>query len=204
MPDPVALTPSHRSRSEATVRSPARLASITRIARSLGIASCVIGTLLGSACTGGLNRSSGLRGLPDGGLPDLRPSTSAPDPAAASAPTASHAGIDRRDWPLVVVPVPSDQVEFQPTYFEPLVLASGPARVRGEAPTTETVVDGASDGGSLLLEAAVAPFVWAGEMVIAPGRMIFQPPWTTVTGPKAQPQGVVNAPADWRWVEPAP
>lgn len=177
-----------------TARTPRR--------RAVTGAAVVAATIVGAACAP-TNQPDGLLGVAGGGCPDLGP---APADAGASAPSAPLTGLDRRAWPTITVEAPANQVEHQPTYFEPLPLASGPARNTGAAPTTATVLQGPSDGGSLLLEAGVAPFVFAGELVIFPVRMIVQPPWTTVRGPAALPHGPADGePANaWRWVEPAP
>lgn len=157
-----------------------------------------------------MNASDGLIDAEPGALPDLR---GEPRPALPeSSGEASLRGLDRRHWPVVVVREPAGQVEHQPYYFEPVDLASGTARGEGLDPTPATVLEGASDGGSLLLEAAAAPFVFVGELVILPVRAIFDPPWAvhrspaTISGapsiPAAPGQPAVSGDAavDWRWV----
>lgn len=166
-------------------------------------------TLVGAlAACAPMNESNGLLGAEPGALPDLE----GPAPAGGGHTSVSSAtigtggptlqGLDRRHWPTIVVRVPPGQVEHQPVYFERLHLAKGPARNEGVAPTTATVLEGPSDGGSLLLEAGAAPFVFAGELVLLPLRAVLDPPWSVKRAPEALP-GPPMAPdvADWRWVE---
>lgn len=175
--------------------------------------------LVAGGCTGSLNQQNGLIGVSGGGLPDLAGAraavasgAAAGDGAGAGASAAAGdaagsplTGLDRRAWPVVVVEVPAGQVEHQPVYFEPIVLANGTARTKDDAPTAATVLQGPSDGGSLLAEAAAAPFIFAGELVISPVRMILQPPWTTIRAPASHPAQAMPASSTmWRWVEPAP
>lgn len=157
------------------------------------------------ACTP-MNESNGLIGAEPNALPDLDGHAPAIDAEARYADgTPTLQGLDRRHWPTVVLLMPSGQVEHQPYYFESLHLASGPARNEKLAPTTETVLEGSSDGGSLLLEAAAAPFVTAGELVILPVRAIIDPPWSVHRSPAALPEAAsASAPVDWRWVERRP
>jgi len=154
-----------------------------------------------------MNETNGLLGAEPNALPDLDGHAPALDAearyASSAAPTLQ--GLDRRHWPTVVLLMPSGQVEHQPSYFEPLHLASGPARNQSLAPTEETVLEGSSDGGSLVLEAAAAPFVTAGELVILPVRAIIDPPWSVHRAPAALPEAPsASAPVDWRWVERRP
>jgi len=151
-----------------------------------------------------LNDHDGLIGAEPGALPDLRGDVvgaPARDDAIAGGRTLD--GLDRRHWSVTTVLIPAGQVEHQPTYFEPAHLAKGTARAEELPPTTDTVLEGPSDGDSLLLEAAAAPFVFAGEMVILPVRAIFDPPWSVHRSPRTTPQTATPAP-DWRWVERAP
>lgn len=200
-----------------TDRSTARPGPARRPGTVGGVVVLLMGAIQIAGCTGALNRENGLIGVPDGGCPDLHGpvATGAADAADAtgagavgSAERIPLTGLDRRAWPVIVVEAPAGQVEHQPTYFESLPLATGTARGRGDAPTTSTVLEGASDGGSLLAEAAAAPFVFAGELIISPVRMIVQPPWSTLRSPARHPaQAVVpdgGTATQWRWVEPAP
>lgn len=173
-----------------------------RLRTSTMAAISICGAVAGISCTGGLNQFDGLRGVPEGSLPDLGGGAAVANDAP-SARTAAPNALDRRHWPVVVVEVPARQVEHQPTCFEPVMLARGPARLRGEPPTAGTALEGASDGGSLLAEAAAAPVIWAGELIIAPLRIFVQPPWTTVASPAPTMQRALDACADWRWVEPS-
>ena len=155
--------------------------------------------LLSAGCDS-LNARDDLIGAELGALPDLRGDSSAMQPASGGAPTVQ--GLDRRHWPVVVLRNAPGQVEHQPTYFEPVPVASGPARNTSEPPTTATVLQGASDGGSLLAEAGLAPFIFAGELVILPIRAIGDPPWAVHRSPKAlTPSDAETAHVDWRWVE---
>lgn len=147
-----------------------------------------------------MNRDNGLIGAEPGALPDLRGDTSPAERQRDGSP--SLRGLDRRHWEPVVILIPSGQVEHQPTYFEPLLLASGPARNDALPPTTDTVLEGASDGGSMVLETAVAPVIFAGQLVLLPIALFVDPPWTVHRAPEAlEPSAAELAPTDWRWVE---
>jgi len=152
-----------------------------------------------------MNASDALLGAESGAFPDLRGHDAGGQMSMTSDEDATLHGLDRRHWPIVVIRAPNGQVEHQPFYFEPVTMASGPARNTDAAPNETTVLEGASDGGSLLAEAVVAPLIFAGELVILPVRAIFDPPWSVHRAPSARPaRSAEAAPTQWRWVEPAP
>ncbi|MBX3355058.1 MAG: hypothetical protein KF724_05100 [Phycisphaeraceae bacterium] len=173
------------------------------LSRRLAPLACTGTTLLTLVVAGcnSMNMENGLLDAEPGALPDLHGKAQVQDIASSGEP--SLRGLDRRHWDPVIIRVPGGQVEHQPTYFEPVLLASGPARNTGAAPTTDTVLEGASDGGSLAIETVAAPFIFGGELLILPIRAIIDPPWSVHRAPSTpRPSAAESAPVDWRWVEP--
>gem|GEM_PF-624923 len=173
------------------------------------LAACALSVLGG--CTGHLNQSNGIDGIGTGALPALQATTQ----TSLADPTPSVAGLDRRNWHLVMVAVPRGQVQVQPTYSEDPTIVHGPARVDGIYPTTSTALDGPSNRTQLFIEGVAQPFWPTVLFFAAPVRMASgDPPGATHQQPRAGFH-LVPVLADgqpvwdrgtWAWVEgpPAP
>jgi len=152
---------------------------------------------------GCLNANDSITGAQDDALPDLGPE---PTPRAVNSTGPSVQGLDRRNWPVMVVAAPRGQVEHQPTYAEPFVMNGGDARNGETFPSVADAMRLGTPVDKAAAEGAVES-VWPAVLMIAsPARMALgMPPWLTVRGP-AQPQGVLPAaqarelPGMWVWV----
>lgn len=174
-----------------------------RLARA-SLACVGVASVAGLGACGTQNATNTLSGAGDDPLPALVPN---PPTSLPSQPAPSVTGLDRRNWPMTRVEVARGQVEVQPTYSENLSLSKGTARDTGSYPTTATALDGRSDGGSVLAEAAAQPGWTAGlVMVGGPIRMVLgQPPWTVERDPAAdfamQPDSMSSGNQRmWEWV----
>lgn len=78
--------------------------------------------LLIVGCTGNLNQVNGVMGTSPDSLPAL---VANPPSSIRQVEKPSLQGLDRRNWEVVMVPVPRGQVEVQPTYVDNLDLATG-------------------------------------------------------------------------------
>jgi hypothetical protein len=138
-------------------------------------------TLLATGCTGGLNQGDGLDGVT---LPDLTGRMPGPEPTGEpQAPTM----VDRAAWTdTTTILVVQRQVEVQPTYVSEYLYGTPPARSTGAWPTTTTALETDTNGGARALEGVAAPAWAAWDILVAPVRVILQPPGTTLRAP-AQP-----------------
>jgi hypothetical protein len=155
--------------------------------------------LLAAATAGCQNPSATLAGAGERPLPDLAP---AGEPLArdgvavtldgtpvARGDAAERAGrtttLDRSGWAANEVVQPRGQVEVQPTYYRLFEGLSGDPRATGRYPTTATALQTHDEAPAALADAAVAPVVGIGWLVIVPGHVVVVPPWTVRRQPGA-------------------
>lgn len=150
-------------------------------------------TLAPALVTGCQNPSATVVGAEPGALPDLRGATDAPPrdgaplelTAADGAAATRTTSLDRGDWPALAVHQPRGQVEVQPTYYRLFEGLSGDPRATGRYPTTATALQTHDEAPAALADAAVAPVVGIGWLVIVPGHVVVVPPWTVRRQPGA-------------------
>ncbi len=129
---------------------------------SLGLSALV-------GCTGHLNQTNGLEGMPPNTLPALV--AESPSLIAANEEPSTR-GLDRSHWELTLVQVPRGQVEVQPTYCAGLGIAQGSARSTGAYPTATTALEGGSTTYSIMHDGVAEPFWPVVLFLIAPVKMV--------------------------------
>ena len=160
--------------------------------------------LLIVGCTGNLNQVNGVMGTSPDSLPAL---VANPPSSIRQVEKPSLQGLDRRNWEVVMVPVPRGQVEVQPTYVDNLDLATGVARDNGTYPTISTALEGDSTTSSVFFDGIIEPFWPVALFIAAPVRMVGgEWPMQTKREPKAKFELVPakDSPShgvNWEWVE---
>ncbi|MCA9286857.1 MAG: hypothetical protein KDA22_16655 [Phycisphaerales bacterium] len=151
-----------------------------------------------AGCTGNLNTSDDLIG---GDPVVTETAVAGTDAMAPDQP--SLLGLDRRNWPVQRVTSPPAQVEFNPTYVEPVLVDDTTARNRGDYPSFATMLEETGSSEALAWQ-AIATIPYNGWLLlISPIRMVQTPPDSIERGPggyrRMPPVPTVNP---WAWVEP--
>ncbi len=172
---------------------------------SMTTSSMLLGSLVLVGCRPALNQQNGLAG-PEGELPALQ--AAPPSRLAAVVPEGEVVPLDRRNWTPDLVIITRSQVRHDPSYG-----SADPVVPELEAhsrswPTTSTATETGALGGAEALNAALAPVVAAGNLVLFPIRAVQDPPWIPVRGGEDdedfQLLPTTRRPLPWSWVETAP
>ena len=172
---------------------------------SMTTSSMLLGSLVLVGCRPALNQQNGLAG-PGGELPALQ--ADPPSRLAAVVPDGATVPLDRRDWTPVPVILTRSQVRHDPSYGSADPVVPDLEAHSRSWPTTSTAVRTGALGGAEALNAALAPLVAAGNLLLFPIRAVEQPPWTPVGGGEDdedfQLLPTTRTPPPWAWVETAP
>lgn len=158
--------------------------------------------LLQAGCHGHLNQQNGLYGG-NQALPALENNPSATP--LAGRPEGEVVPLDRREWTIQVLEIDQAQVEHTPSYgsAQPVISSLGSSSLVW--PNRSTALDTDANDGAEALNAALAPLVAAGNILIFPVRGILTPPWVVVLGaPEAETIELLpeeRTPLPWNWVE---
>ena len=156
-------------------------------------------------CRPALNQQNGLVG-PDGELPALQ--AAPPSRLAAVVPAGEVVPLDRRHWTPDLVILTRSQVRHDPSYGSADPVVPGLEAHSRSWPTPSTAVETGALGGAEALNAALAPLVAAGNLVLFPIRAVQDPPWIPVTGVEDdedfQLLPTTRTPLPWAWVDTTP
>ncbi len=152
------------------------------------------------------NDTNTLIGLGTDPLPALCAATSS---VVNSPQEPSLTGLDRRNWPVVLVEVARGQVETNANYLGNLHLAAGIARDSGCYPSYATALESTSTPNSLVAEAALQPAWVPAMLVVAPIRRFSGSTPFDARYPESDFQLLPSASESqhltlWRWVEKTP
>lgn len=157
--------------------------------------------LLQAGCHGLLNRENGLYGSQQA-LPALETKPRATP--LAGQPQGKVVPLDRREWTVRVLEIDQAQVEHNPSYgsAQPVIASLGSTSLVW--PNRSTAFDTDGNEGAEALNAALAPLVAAGNLVVFPVRCVLTPPWIVVLrDPEAEVVELLpeeNTPLPWNWV----
>lgn len=151
-----------------------------------------------ASCTGSMNTA---RGPLDADLPDLQPLPAEGMPPPREIDSWRIAAVDRDAIEPIVIPLPSAEVEVNPTGVPPVRAMPGRGVDSTRMPTAESATVVATSPWIDLREGVAAPLRSAGSLAFSPIGIFLQPPWRVLRQPgesfERLPTGAVPPPPDF-------